>query len=115
MAECNRTVFVATETNKGENALRLLPQLSGGRDTSHAIPCRFGVRSVHFKGALIHSGRVLFRTFDHINTMLSVLHAGHVFIIGGGDGYGVVNSVCVLNQVTGLMSSSADWDLPINS
>ncbi len=39
--------------------------------------------------------------------MLSVLHAGNVFIIGGGDGINVLNSVGVLNLATGQTSLAA--------
>ncbi len=39
--------------------------------------------------------------------MLSVLRAGNVFIIGGGDGINVLNSVSVLNLATGQISSAA--------
>ncbi len=39
--------------------------------------------------------------------MFSVLHAGNVFIIGGGDGYSMLNSVGVLNLTTGQTSSAA--------
>ncbi len=39
--------------------------------------------------------------------MVSVLHAGNVFIIGGGDRYETLNSVYVLNPMTGQISSAA--------
>ncbi len=55
MAELNRTVFVATDNNKVGYTLRSLPQLSGGRDISHSIPCRFGAAYEYFKGAFIFS------------------------------------------------------------
>ncbi len=55
MAELSRTVFVATANNAGNNVLRSLPQLSGGRDTSHNIPCRFFATYEYIKGAYYYA------------------------------------------------------------
>ncbi len=49
----------------------------------------------------------LFRVHGNSNKIVSVLHAGNVFIIGGGDGYSRFNSVCALNLATGHISSAA--------
>ncbi len=107
MAELNRAVFVATDNNEGGYALRSLPQLSGGRDITHVIPCRFGAAYEYFKGAFIFDKMTLLRAIGTNNKMLSVLYAGNVFIIGGGDGYSMLNSVGVLNLTTGRISSAA--------
>ncbi len=49
----------------------------------------------------------LFRVRGNDNTVLSVLPAGNVFIIGGGDGISVLNSVSVLSLATGQTSLAA--------
>ncbi len=99
MAELSRTVFVATETNKDGCVLRSLPLLSGGRDILHILPYRVGATYEYLKGVFIFPKWAFFRDHGNNLTILSALHAGKVFIIGGGRIKKAYLSWCAISRV----------------